>query len=164
MLLYRHVQGVPECAHRPRRDGGGDAHRVQRTRRAGQPQEAFKTAKLFLLIIPIGGAVAGIILIACYPLTIMFFDNISQEALDLSKQVILLLGCMMFLKLFNMTTMFGILRSGGDTSYIFLIDLVTMWGVGVPLAIFTAFILEWPLILVLGMLVAEETVKMLWSL
>lgn len=131
---------------------------------AGQPQEAFKTAKLFLLIIPIGGAVAGIILIACYPLTIMFFDNISQEALDLSKQVILLLGCMMFLKLFNMTTMFGILRSGGDTSYIFLIDLVTMWGVGVPLAIFTAFILEWPLILVLGMLVAEETVKMLWSL
>ncbi|UZR92578.1 MATE family efflux transporter [Chondrinema litorale] len=131
---------------------------------AEKPEEAFKTAKLFMLLIPLGGIAAGILLISCYPLAVLFFDNISDEALALSRQIILLLGCMMFLKLFNMTTMFGILRSGGDTKYIFMIDLVTMWGVGVPLAFITAFILEWPLIMVLSMLVAEETVKMIWSM
>ena len=53
----------------------------------------------------------------------------------------------------------GILRSGGKTQYVMLIDLVGTWGFGVPLGLIAAFALKWPVPRVYFLLSLEECVR-----
>ncbi len=78
-------------------------------------------------------------------------------AMSLNVTMVLALG--LFLKVFNMVGIGGVLRSGGDIKYSIFIDLFGQWGIGIPLAIFTGVFLGWPLHWVLMAILAEEVVK-----
>ena len=60
----------------------------------------------------------------------------------------------------NLILLIGILRSGGDTRYAFLIDAGAVWGIGVPLAFFGAFYLGLPVYWVYSLVLIEEVVKL----
>lgn len=130
---------------------------------AGNFEKAYGQAHFFMAAIPLAGLVAGLLLLLLrFPL-FAAFASLDAEVLALADSVLLVIGLVLCLKMFNMTTMYGILRSGGDTRYILLIDVVSMWVVGVPMAYVGAVILKWPLMAVYLMLLLEEVVKMAWS-
>lgn len=79
--------------------------------------------------------------------------------LEMSLNVTLVMALGMFLKVFNMVGIGGVLRSGGDIKYSIFIDLFGQWGIGIPLAILTGIVLGWPLHWVLVAILAEEVVK-----
>jgi Na+-driven multidrug efflux pump len=57
----------------------------------------------------------------------------------------------------------GMLRAGGDTTFVLWADLVSQWGVAIPLTWITALVLGLPFPLVFLAVNAEEIVKFLVS-
>lgn len=62
-------------------------------------------------------------------------------------------------KVQNMILGGGIIRSGGRTKYIMIIDLLGTWLVGVPLGLFTGLYLKLPIVWVYFILSQEELVR-----
>lgn len=58
----------------------------------------------------------------------------------------------------------GILRSGGKTAYVMLIDLIGTWIFGVPLGMSAAFVFNLPIAAVYFVLSMEECVRVIISL
>lgn len=58
----------------------------------------------------------------------------------------------------------GILRSGGRTTYVMVIDLIGTWIFGVPLGLLAAFVLHLPIAAVYFVLSMEECIRMMISL
>ena len=58
----------------------------------------------------------------------------------------------------------GILRSGGRTTYVMVIDLIGTWVFGVPLGMLAAFVLRLPIAAVYFVLSMEECTRMIISL
>lgn len=58
----------------------------------------------------------------------------------------------------------GILRSGGKTTYVMLIDLIGTWIFGVPLGMLAAFVFNLPIAVVYFVLSMEECIRVIISL
>ena len=54
----------------------------------------------------------------------------------------------------------GIIRSGGKTKYIMMVDMIGTWLVGVPLGFLMAFVLKAPIPIVYFVLSLEECVRL----
>ncbi|MCE0555715.1 MATE family efflux transporter [Motilimonas sp. E26] len=117
--------------------------------------------KAWLLII------SGVAVAMCIgPLTYLTLDWIKQglvllntPELDMALQVLLILAFAIPLRVFNMMGISGALRSGGDMKYAAFIDIFGLWGIGIPIALFTIFVLGWPLPWVIMAILTEEVVK-----
>ena len=66
-------------------------------------------------------------------------------------------------KVLNMILGGGILRSGGKTRIIMVIDIIGTWGFGVPLGCLSAFVFELPIAYVYFILSLEEVVRLVIS-
>lgn len=64
-------------------------------------------------------------------------------------------------KVVNMVLGGGVLRSGGQTKYIMIIDMIGTWLVGVPLGYITAYVLKLPIYYVYFILSLEEYVRVI---
>jgi putative MATE family efflux protein len=85
--------------------------------------------------------------------------NVDENVLRLSKYT-LIAFCISFpFKALSMTKMVGVLRGGGDTKFAMGINLIALWMVGIPLAIFAAFYLGLPIYLVYLATLSEEFVR-----
>ena len=58
----------------------------------------------------------------------------------------------------------GILRSGGKTKLILVIDTLGTWGIGVPLCLLGAYVLHWGIVGVYALLTSEEVFRLVISL
>ena len=59
-------------------------------------------------------------------------------------------------KVENMILGGGIIRSGGNTKIIMIIDVVGTWCIGIPLCLLAAYVFEWGIIGVYTLLTTEE--------
>lgn len=67
-------------------------------------------------------------------------------------------------KIENMILGGGILKSGGDTKTVMLIDIVGTWGMGIPLCFAGAYLLQWGIVGVYALLTSEEILRLAVSL
>ena len=67
-------------------------------------------------------------------------------------------------KVENMILGGGIIRSGGNTKIIMIIDVVGTWCIGIPLCLLAAYVFEWGIIGVYTLLTAEEIFRLAVSL
>lgn len=72
--------------------------------------------------------------------------------------------CILPLKAFDITNITGLLRAGGDARMASVIDLVSQWGVAVPLTLLTALVVDAPVTLVCVALQSENFSKMPWGI
>lgn len=54
----------------------------------------------------------------------------------------------------------GVLRGGGDTKFCLIVEFICLWGIALPIG-FTASKLQWPIIIVYGLLLIDEPLKAL---
>ena len=87
------------------------------------------------------------------------FPILTQEALDYTKQAILLMAFFIWAKGINFTNMNGILSSGGDTVAAAAIDIGVLWIIGVPFTAIAALVLHQPFWIVFLMSCLEEFLK-----
>ncbi len=62
-------------------------------------------------------------------------------------------------KMFSYMFICGILRAGGDTKFCMVVDIITIWFIGVPLSFFSVLVLHLPIHLVIAAVFSEEIIK-----
>jgi putative MATE family efflux protein len=128
---------------------------------AGALEEMKARARQVILMGAASSVLFGLGLAAVSPFLHRFYPNVSQEALSLAILGILLNAVFQPAKVMNMIMGNGVLRAGGDTRFILLADGITVYAVGVPLALVLAFPLGLGLPGVFIGRLAEELVRVL---
>lgn len=83
---------------------------------------------------------------------------------ELGKSLLLVFALYAPVKIENMILGGGILKSGGDTKTVMLIDTVGTWGMGIPLCFAGAYLLQWGIVGVYALLTSEELLRLVVSL
>lgn len=125
---------------------------------------AFSYSKKFAIISSAMGLILGIIMVVLSPLYLGFYSDISPDAKLYATQLITVFGIFMIFKMYNYVCIVGILRSGGDTTFCFILDTCTVWLIGVLSVYLSAFVFHAPFWVVALCLVSEEIVKSIGGL
>ncbi len=89
--------------------------------------------------------------------------NVEEDVRQLTGFLLIAYALVAPVKVQNMI-LGGILRSGGKTIYVMLIDLIGTWIFGVPLGILAAFVFNLPIAAVYFVLSMEECIRVIISL
>ena len=107
----------------------------------------------------ISGAVSGIFIILIIPFILGAVD-LSAQAEDYLKWMLVMCSYYMIGKSINSTTVGGIFCSGGDSKFGFICDTITLWCITVPLGLISAFLLDLPVIVVYFIVNLDEIIKL----
>lgn len=130
---------------------------------AGKGDGAYSFA-LRVYLLALGGSIAmGVVLYLGADVVLNLY-KVSEQVHLYARNVLTVVSCTLWAKTINMTMVVGILRAGGDTRFSFLVDSLSIWLVGVPMALLGAFILDLPVYWVALMASSEELVKLWISL
>lgn len=92
------------------------------------------------------------------------FYPVDLEIRRTAHVILLVFAAYAPVKMENMILGGGIIRSGGNTRIIMIIDILGTWAVGVPLCLFAAFVLKLSVVPVYAILSLEEVVRLLVTL
>ena len=90
--------------------------------------------------------------------------TLTPEAIAMTDKVLIAFSIAMFFKFINWTVIVGILRSGGDTTAAFFIDVIPIVFLAIPLAFYCAVVLKMEIHWVVIIANAEEVIKMIVAL
>mgnify|MGYP003306041832 CR=1 FL=1 len=85
--------------------------------------------------------------------------QVEEEVKILTRQILFAYACVAPFKVLNMIAGGGIIRSGGKTKYVMVIDMIGTWGFGVPLGLLSAFVFQLSIPWVYFILSLEECVR-----
>lgn len=108
-------------------------------------------AVLIGIILSISVALSAPFLVSCFKVT---------EAVAQSTKILLWLSAVALIaKIFAITMIMGIFRGGGDTKYPLILEAITMWGIGVPIALLGVFVFNLRLEYVVALILIEDFTK-----
>ena len=90
--------------------------------------------------------------------------RVDADVQTLGKALLVVFALYAPVKVENMILSGGILRSGGNTRVIMIIDTIGTWGIGIPLCLLAAFGLHWGIVGVYALLTTEEIFRLAVSL
>ncbi|TJX15236.1 MATE family efflux transporter [Tissierella creatinini] len=125
----------------------------------GEEGEAYEYAKKFIYIAILFGLVLGAIMALTPKFTLMFFKGLKPGLYDVSYKLLVVMGLTFVIRVFNSTAIVGVLRGGGDTTFGMLLDICSVWIVGVPLAFIGALVFKLPVHYLLLLITLEEVIK-----
>ena len=125
---------------------------------AGEEQKAYQYARSSLILgIAIALLIGFIVVISAS--SILSIYNVSDTARLFSQKALTVAAAVLWVRVSNMLLIVGILRAGGDTRFGMVVDMGSVWLVGVPMAFFGAFVLNLPVYFVFLLIMSEEFVK-----
>lgn len=127
---------------------------------AGETERAYEEAKRMIWYGLWGSAVLSLAVILVRPVYVLMFQ-VEKQVRDMACQLMLVFALFAPVKVGNMVLGGGIVRSGGRTKYIMMVDLIGTWVFGVPLGLISAFGLGLPIAGVYFYLSLEEGVRLL---
>ena len=127
-------------------------------------KEAKKHANAALRLGLIAGLLFSVLLCGASFLLPFVYPNVGKDVLHFTFWGIIIVACVQPAKVLNSILGNGILPSGGDTKYVLLCHVVGSYGIGVPVAILSGFILRLSLWGVFGSRALEEMLKAIFFL
>lgn len=124
----------------------------------GKETEAYNNSKKFIKYGFIGSISLSIILILSRSLYVGIF-NVNDNVKNLTSLILVAYAIIAPIKVENMILGGGIVRSGGKTKYIMMVDIFGTWCLGVPLGLVSAFVLHLPIYAVYFILSLEECAR-----
>lgn len=122
--------------------------------------KAYAESKKLCIYGFIGSAVLSVVLMISRNIYVGLF-NVDANVAAIGSLLLVAFGILAPVKVQNMILGGGIIRSGGRTRYIMIIDMLGTWLVGVPLGLFTGLYLKLPIVWVYFILSQEELVRFL---
>ena len=110
----------------------------------------------------VGSLILSIFLVVGENLYIDLY-NVGPDVRQVGLQLLLTFAILAPVKVQNMILGGGIIRSGGRTKYIMIIDILGTWCIGVPLGLFTGLVLKLPIVWVYFILSQEELFRFMVS-
>lgn len=130
---------------------------------AGKIVEAQEYTRRFLKLSVLIGLFIGGALALSSPFVLSFF-NISKEVYTSALRILYITSLIMTIKVLGAVIIVGILRGGGDAAHALKVEGLTMWLVGVPLALVGSFVFKFPVEMVVSLVALEEVMKVIFSL
>src|SRR5688500_5556898 len=124
----------------------------------GRKAMAFEYGRRFTIMGVVSMLLGGVIIYFIREPVISLYELSPSAAASLSR-LMLVYACSGWLRVFNFILFIGALRAGGDTRYTMLIELFSIWLIGVPCALFGGFVLHLPVYWFYAMVLLEEVVK-----
>ncbi len=129
---------------------------------AGKKDEAYETVRRVLILSILSAWAVGLTIIFTRDLVVRLYD-LSPSGEYNVRMLMLVMGLVLWIRIFNFITFVGAMRSGGDTRFALLMELSSIWLIGVPAAYIGAFVLHLPVYLVYLMVILEEIAKAFFS-
>ncbi len=130
---------------------------------AGEEHKGREYAWRFVVLCLSGGVLIGVLLYFAAPYVARLF-NVTEDVRETAVVILSLNAIIIPVRLVNIVSIVGILRGGGDASYAFIVESITMWLIGVPLAFIGAFVFKFEVQWVVLLVMAEEIAKVTCSL
>ncbi len=126
---------------------------------AGEEHKASIYARRSLILGIMGAVLVGLLIFASKDLILSLY-KISPDTLLNARNILIILSFAMWVRASNTIIVVGVLRSGGDTRFSFVLDVGTVWFIGIPLALLGAFVLHFPVYGVVLMVMGDEIAKL----
>ena len=111
----------------------------------------FGAAVVSALLILLSGAYTG-------------FYRVDDRVKEIGKTLLIVFALYAPVKVENMILGGGIIRSGGNTKIVMMIDVVGTWCIGIPLCLLAAYVFQWEIVGVYILLTTEELFRLAVSL
>lgn len=92
------------------------------------------------------------------------FYHVDTTVKNLGKILLIIFALYAPVKVENMILGGGIIRSGGNTRIIMIIDMIGTWCIGIPLCLVAAYVFHWGIVGVYTLLTTEEIFRLVVSL
>ncbi len=125
---------------------------------AGEEHKAFGYARRFFLMTLLASAAVGTAVFLTADLILSWY-NIAESSQAVARAVLTIISFVLFIKVSNMLFIVGILRAGGDTRVSFVIDVGSLWLIGLPAAAVGAFVFQLPAYWVYLLGISDEATK-----
>ena len=116
-------------------------------------------AHRFIQLTSLLGILLGMLLFGASSWIPQFYE-ISSVAQRYLEDVLKIAAVALTIKGLNFLFLVGIFRSGGDTRFVLLLDLLGVWGISMPLALVGAFVWGWSIQGVYILVLIEEFLKL----
>ena len=126
---------------------------------SGEYDRAYRDSKKLMFYGLCGSLILSMILFALRQVYVDLYQ-VEPEVKEVTVQVLAIYAVICNVKVQNMILGGGILRSGGKTKYLMVIDLIGTWIFGVPLGLLSAFVWNMSLPWVYLLLSLEECVRL----
>ncbi len=103
---------------------------------------AYNHAKTIMRIGTLTSLVIGLIVFTFSESIVNLYSNISKEAAYNAILFLRIYSIFLAVKVFNLVSYAGILKSGGDSIFLFMLGTSAMWLIGVPLANIASYIFK----------------------
>ena len=88
------------------------------------------------------------------------FYRVDDSVKELGKILLIVFALYAPVKVENMILGGGIIRSGGNTKIIMIIDIIGTWCIGIPLCLLAAYVFKWGIVGVYTLLTTEELFRL----
>ena len=129
----------------------------------GQYDQAYQESKKLCVYGFIGSILFSVTIMALKTPYVHLF-NVSDDVRAIGLALLTAFAVLMPIKVLNMILGGGIIRSGGRTKYIMMIDMLGTWLIGVTIALVTGLVFKLPIVWVYFMLSQEEVVRFIISI
>ncbi|OLS02737.1 MATE family efflux transporter [Tissierella creatinophila] len=131
----------------------------------GEDRESvYDYALKFLSISLVIGGILGGILAFTPDLTLKIFKNLEPNVYKNARMLLIFMGLTFAIRSYNATAIVGVLRGGGDTKYSMILEIGSVWLVGVPLGFLGSLVFKYPVYIVFLLVTFEEIFKFIISI
>ena len=125
---------------------------------AGDKEGAYETVRRTAIMAVMLSWVVGVAIFISRDAIVGLYD-LSGTSQENVRMLLLVLSVSLWIRMFNFSTFISALRAGGDTRFALIMEICSIWLIGVPAAYIGAFILHLPVYLVYLMVILEEIAK-----
>ena len=125
---------------------------------AGRKDEAYEIVRRVIILGMIFAVLVGLVIIILREAVVGLYD-LSPSGENNVRWLLLVMASTLWIRMFNFSTFIGALRAGGDTRFALIMEICSIWLIGVPAAYVGAFVLHLPVYLVYLMVMLEEVAK-----
>ncbi len=116
-------------------------------------------ARTFQVMFLCIGVVTATLLFVFKDVILLAYDDISPESREMALTFMTILSVTVIGTSYQMPCHTGVVRGGGDTSFVFKVDSIFMWGIILPSSLVAAFVLKWPPEVVFFILKCDQLIK-----
>jgi len=115
-----------------------------------------RTLQLVFLCI---GIVSGAIIFFGRDLVLLIYSGMEAETIKMASDLLIVLAVMSVGTAYQMATLTGIVRAGGDTTFVLINDQLFVWLIVIPSSLIAAFVFHAPTVVVFMFLKCDQLLK-----
>ena len=121
--------------------------------------ERIKSDARTLSVIDLG--ISAVLALALFLLRrpLLSIYHLNETAMSWADSLIILLSGIMLGMGYQMPVSIGIMRGAGDARFVMIMNLISVWGIVMPLSFLSAFVWHWPVVAVVAAIQSDQVFK-----